>query len=392
MKSNFDFLSRDFPVLANFGKLAEQYCFSDANSCLIKLGMIGENIVNLIFTYDGIDLPYDNTAVTRIDTLMREGLLTRDLCDILHAIRKARNKATHENYGSTDEAKTLLQMTYSLCEWFMQTYGDWNYQNQPFVMPSETEMSNYVVADKEQEKKFEDELTKEAEKTALSAPKVSQEERRKQSALAAGKRQPSEAETRYLIDEQLRKVGWKADTEQLRYSKGTRPEKGRNMAIAEWPTDSQVGNRGYADYALFVGTELIATIEAKASHKDIPSVIDYQCKEYSQNIREKDSQYQIGTWGKYKVPFTFATNGKPYLEQYKTKSGIWFLDLRQSYNAPRALQGWMSPDGIKELLALDTESKNENLKQMSFDFLTDKDGLNLRTCKYNKAYDCIPCF
>ena len=46
------------------------------------------------------------------------------------------------------------------------------------------------------------------------------------------------------------------------------------MAIAEWPTDSHVGNRGYADYALFVGTELIATIEAKASHKDIPSVID----------------------------------------------------------------------------------------------------------------------
>lgn len=383
MKSNFDFLSRDFPVLANFGKLAEQYCFSDANSCLIKLGMIGENIVNLIFTYDGIDLPYDNTAVTRIDTLMREGLLTRDLCDILHAIRKARNKATHENYGSTDEAKTLLQMTYSLCEWFMQTYGDWNYQNQPFVMLSETEMSNSVVADKEQEKKIEDELTKEAEKTALSAPKVSQEERRKQSALAAGKRQPSEAETRYLIDEQLRKVGWEADTEQLRYSKGTRPEKGRNMAIAEWPTDSQVGNRGYADYALFVGTELIATIEAKASHKDIPSVIDYQCKEYSQNIREKDSQYQIGTWGKYKVPFTFATNGKPYLEQYKTKSGIWFLDLRQSYNAPRALQGWMSPDGIKELLAQDTESKNENLKQMSFDFLTDKDGLNLRPYQLN---------
>ena len=155
------------------------------------------------------------------------------------------------------------------------------------------------------------------------------------------------------------------------------------MAIAEWPTDSHVGNRGYADYALFVGTELIATIEAKASHKDIPSVIDYQCKEYSQNIREKDSQYQIGTWGKYKVPFTFATNGKPYLEQYKTKSGIWFLDLRQSYNAPRALQGWMSPDGIKELLALDTESKNENLKQMSFDFLTDKDGLNLRTYQLN---------
>ena len=383
MKSNFDFLSKDFPVLANFGKLAEQYCFSDANSCLIKLGMIGETIVNLMFTYDGIALPYDNTAVTRIDTLMREGLLTRDLCDILHAVRKARNKAAHANYGSVEEGKTLLQMTYSLCEWFMQTYGDWNYQNQPFVMPVEASTTDSIIVDKEQEKKIEDDLTKEAEKAAATAPKISQEERKKQSAFAAGKRQKTEAETRYLIDEQLRKVGWEADTEHLRHSKGTRPEKGRNMAIAEWPTDSQVGNKGYADYALFEGTELVGIIEAKAIHKDIPSVIDYQCKEYSMLIREEDSQYQIATWEKYKVPFTFATNGRPYLEQYKTKSGIWFLDLRKPYNAPRALQGWMSPDGIKELLAQDTESKNEKLKQMPFDFLTDKDGLNLRPYQLN---------
>ena len=335
MKSNFDFLSKDFPVLANFGKLAEQYCFSDANSCLIKLGMIGETIVNLMFTYDSVPLPHDNTAVTRIDTLMREGLLTRDLCDILHALRKARNKASHENYGSTDEGKTLLQMAHSLCEWFMQTYGDWNYQNQAFVMPEETSTSESKATDKEQEKKIEDDLTKKAEETAAAAPKVSQEERKKQSAWAAGKRQKSEAETRYLIDEQLRKVGWEADTEQLRYSKGTRPEKGRNMAIAEWPTDSQVGNKGYADYALFIGTKMVGIIEAKAIHKDIPSVIDYQCKDYPRNIRAEDSEYQIGTWGSFKVPFTFATNGRPYLEQYKTKSGIWFLDLRQSYNLPK---------------------------------------------------------
>ena len=173
MKSNFDFLSKDFPVLANFGKLAEQYCYSDANSCLIKLGMIGETIVNLMFTYDGIALPYENTAITRINTLMREGLLPRDLCDILHAIRKARNKATHENYGSVDEGKTLLQMTYSLCEWFMQTYGDWNYKNQQFVTPVEPSTTDYIKVDKENEKKIEDNLTKKAEKAAASAPKIS---------------------------------------------------------------------------------------------------------------------------------------------------------------------------------------------------------------------------
>lgn len=43
MVSNFEFLEKDFPVLANFGELAEKYCYSDSNSCLMKLGMIGGN-------------------------------------------------------------------------------------------------------------------------------------------------------------------------------------------------------------------------------------------------------------------------------------------------------------------------------------------------------------
>ena len=83
MKSNFTFLHDTFPVLANFGTLAEEYCYSDSNSCFMKLGMIGETIVNLIFSYDRIPLPYDNTAVNRIDILLKEGLITRDLSDIL---------------------------------------------------------------------------------------------------------------------------------------------------------------------------------------------------------------------------------------------------------------------------------------------------------------------
>lgn len=41
-----------------------------------------------------------------------------------------------------------------------------------------------------------------------------------------------------LIDEQLQKAGWEADTKNLSYSKGIRPVKGKNIAISEWPTDS----------------------------------------------------------------------------------------------------------------------------------------------------------
>ncbi len=48
MQSNFEFLNSHFPVLANFGELAEKYLYSDSNSCLMKLGMIGETIVIVI--------------------------------------------------------------------------------------------------------------------------------------------------------------------------------------------------------------------------------------------------------------------------------------------------------------------------------------------------------
>ena len=376
MNSNFSFLNNEFPVLAEFGRKAELYLYSDSNSCLMKLGMIGETIVNLMFTYDRIALPTENTAVNRIAALSREGLLTQDLVDILHALRKTRNKAVHDNYSSVSDGKSLLEMAHSLCEWFMQTYGDWNYQNQPFVMPEETLAT--PVSNKETEEAVEEQLTKQAEAAAAAAPTVVVTERRKQANKAASQRQKSEAETRYMIDEQLRQVGWEADTETIRYSKGTRPAKGRNLAIAEWPTDSTVGKKGYADYALFVGLKLVAIIEAKAEHKDIPSVLDYQGKDYPRNIRAEDVQYQIGTWGAYKVPFTFATNGRPYLEQYKTKSGIWFLDLRQPDNAPQALHGWISPDGMMERLEKDIQSGSQALQELSYDLLRDKDGLNLR--------------
>ena len=376
MKSNFAFLNKDFPVLFNFGHLAEEYCYSDSNSCLMKLGMIGETIINLMFTYDRIPLPVDNTAVKRIDALYREGLLTQDLVDILHTLRKVRNKAVHENYASVTDAVALLPMAHSLCEWFMQTYGDWNYQHHEFVMPAPQQQAK--AADKAAEEKTETRLAQEAEAKAAKMEAIPKDSRRKRASQAASQRQRTEAETRYLIDQQLRQVGWEADTENLRFSKGIRPVKGRNLAIAEWPTDSTVGNHGRADYALFIGLQLVGIIEAKAEHKDIPSVLDYQGKDYPLNIRAADAQYQVGTWGSYKVPFTFATNGRPYLEQYKTKSGIWFLDLRQPSNAPKALRGWMSPENLLELLGKDIDAGNRALEKMPFDLLRDKDGLNLR--------------
>lgn len=380
MKSNFAFLKSHFPVLANFGILAEKYCYSDSNSCIMKLGMIGETIVNLMLTYDKIKIPTGCNAVTKIKILSLQGLLTPDLSDILHALRKARNKAAHTNYENIKEGQTLLEMAYSLCEWFMQTYGDLQYKHCKFVMPTEADAQSITDND---DKAAEQKMLEETEKIAAAAKAVAADERRRRALAAASQRQKSEAETRYMIDTQLRKVGWEADTENLRYGKGIRPQKGKNLAIAEWPTLSSAGNKGRADYALFAGEKLVAVIEAKAEHKDIPSVIDYQCKEYAQNIRTEDEKYVITTCGKYKAPFVFATNGGPYLAQLETKSGIWFLDLRESANMPKALRGWISPDGMLKLLESDIEKADKALQTLPYDFLRDKDGLNLRQYQLN---------
>lgn len=177
--------------------------------------------------------------------------------------------------------------------------------------------------------------------------------------------------------------GWEADTKILRYSNGTRPQKNKNLAIAEWPTDS-IGSRksGRADYALFVGLELVALIEAKRGSKDISADIE-DCKEYAKKIKEEHKEYIINTWGEYKVPFLFATNGRKYLKQLEEKSGIWFLDSRNSTNHPKALQSWYTPRGLKELLDKDIELSTKSLEEETFEYLTDPKGLNLRKYQIN---------
>lgn len=378
MKSNFEYLKRYWPALAQIGAAAENYLYSDPNACIYKLGMFGERLILEIFAFEHIPEPtVDNTHSNRIRLLKREGLIPKKIDDILYSIRKTRNNAVHSGEDSVDDAKILLQMTYNLSTWFMEVYGDWGYIPADFVMPEKVVLPDYEAIIKEQEDKIAA-LSHQVESVSTQASNKSTTERVQKAETTSENMELSEAETRYLIDEQLRKYGWEADTNNLRYSKGTRPQKGKNLAIAEWPTDSKVSKSGYADYALFVGLQLVGIVEAKKVNIDIPSVIDYQCKDYAQLIKPEHNEYVINQWGSYKVPFVFATNGRKYLKQIETKSGIWFLDLRNNSNAPKALQGWISPQGITELLEKDISSANATLQNTPVDLLRDPDGLNLR--------------
>lgn len=97
----------------------------------------------------------------------------------------------------------------------------------------------------------------EAELVALQAraqqqTPAEQQQQLERTVQAAAKVNLDEASTRAIIDEQLRAAGWEANTQELRFGRGTRPEKGRQLAIAEWPPQRRSG-RSRAEQALRVG-------------------------------------------------------------------------------------------------------------------------------------------
>jgi type I restriction enzyme, R subunit len=182
-----------------------------------------------------------------------------------------------------------------------------------------------------------------------------------------------EADTRVLIDEQLRERGWDADSLNLRYAKGSRPVRGKSLAIAEWPTTN-----GPADYALFVGMTCIGLVEAKRKRKNVQAAIN-QTGRYAQGFVAADGVElpEGGPWAShsglthepsFRVPFLFATNGRPYLKQVETQSGIWFRDARNPTNIRRALTDWPTPEGLAAELNIDRPAAQERLASLPIEF------------------------
>ena len=70
----------------------------------------------------------------------------------------------------------------------------------------------------------------------------------------------------------------------------------------------------------------------------------------------------------YRVPFLFSTNGRAYLKQLETQSGIWHRDARDPTNRRRALADWPTPDGLKAMLDIDRAAASAALTVLPFDF------------------------
>ena len=412
MGTNFAHLRGYDDQLSRLGLLAERYFPDDPNTALIKLRQLGERLAQQAASRFGLFTSLEETQLALIRRLELDGQIEREVADLFHGLRKAGNDATHGLQGSHASALSSLKIAWQLGVWFHRTFEDPGFRSGPFRPPqppvdesaelkqelarlqsaldsfraneglisqqlsaAETQLQQALGEQQQWEQLAEqveaDKATLEAQLQALQnaasqqTPAVSMGVRNA-ARKAASAIELDEAATRQLIDGQLRQAGWEADSQALRHGKGTRPQKNRNLAIAEWPTSS-----GPADYVLFVGLTPVAAVEAKRANTDVAGKLpqaERYCRDFKSSEETELKAQGWGPEGEYQIPFAFSSNSRPYLRQLRTKSGIWFRDLRRSENLAGPLERWYSPEGLKALARQDVDLAHQQLRRESFSF------------------------
>ena len=408
VSSNFAFLARQDDRFARLGALAERYFFDDAPAALIKLRQLGEFLAKDVAARHGV-LPSSNASFDDVlRTLIARSILPREIAELFFHLKRLGNAAAHEDVGTSSEALTALKIARAVAIWFYQSYGgDPGFKSGPFVPPARPVDANATLvaelsqlrervassSDSEAKARLAFQEAEAARLNAIAESEALREERAfwekyaaeteaglrqteaaLKAAQAAAEAAPpqqldllaqfanqqaekvelDEATTRILIDDQLRSAGWLVDSAVLRHATGVRPQPGQAIAIAEWPTDS-----GPVDYALFIEGRCVGVIEAKRGVKDVPGRLG-QAKRYARGIQLTPDEAQAGSpWANglelFRAPFLFVTNGRPYVKQLATKSGMWFWDARPGQSEPRALPEWFSPRDLVERLEQVTE-------------------------------------
>ena len=135
MASNFDFLAKYWPDMAQLGRTAELYLYADANACMFKLGMLAERIAREICGFESLALPEVTTHAQRLQRLREADLLPTRIDALFHSIGHSRDSAVHAGLDAQGRAASVLRLTFHLSCWFMEVYGDWKFHAPRFRMP-----------------------------------------------------------------------------------------------------------------------------------------------------------------------------------------------------------------------------------------------------------------
>lgn len=360
--SNFQTTEEEYRQYAKLATSAESLIYSDPKSSVAVFGNFAEQLTREIMHLEGFG-DWNLKQIDRINELKYRGDYPPIVTKYLDDIRNIRNLADHDHQFivSKKQALEVDKKAYIIWNYFLEVYS----QDEVKEYKTPIDQANIFQLQQEQIEQLKKEL-EEARKAQkpVEVSKELQAKRHKISVQFAKKHQLTEAETRQLIDRQLQQAGWEADSENLNNWKyKTAPQKGHNMAIAEWVLPN--GQR--ADYALFKGLEFYGIVEAKKWDQDIAGQMA-QPKEYSREVPFRSDYLLVDNdMGEYKVPFIYTANGRPYLKQYKEKSGIWFWDARNPKESAYALEEFHHPED----LALKLTSQNPEIADK--DLVDDQD-------------------
>lgn len=360
--SNFQTTEEEYRQYAKLATSAESLIYSDPKSSVAVFGNFAEQLTREIMHLEGFG-DWNLKQIDRINELKYRGDYPPIVTKYLDDIRNIRNLADHDHQFivSKKQALEVDKKAYIIWNYFLEVYS----QDEVKEYKTPIDQANIFQLQQEQIEQLKKELEEARKaKKPVEVSKEIQAKRHKISVQFAKKHQLTEAETRQLIDRQLQQAGWEADSENLNNWKyKTAPQKGHNMAIAEWVLPN--GQR--ADYALFKGLEFYGIVEAKKWDQDIAGQMA-QPKEYSREVPFRSDYLLVDNdMGEYKVPFIYTANGRPYLKQYKEKSGIWFWDARNPKESAYALEEFHHPED----LALKLTSQNPELADQ--DLVDDQD-------------------
>ena len=360
--SNFQTTEEEYRQYAKLATSAESLIYSDPKSSVAVFGNFAEQLTREIMHLEGFG-DWNLKQIDRINELKYRGDYPPIVTKYLDDIRNIRNLADHDHQFivSKRQALEVDKKAYIIWNYFLEVYS----QDEVKEYKTPIDQANIFQLQQEQIEQLKKELEEARKaKKPVEVSKEIQAKRHKISVQFAKKHQLTEAETRQLIDRQLQQAGWEADSENLNNWKyKTAPQKGHNMAIAEWVLPN--GQR--ADYALFKGLEFYGIVEAKKWDQDIAGQMA-QPKEYSREVPFRSDYLLVDNdMGEYKVPFIYTANGRPYLKQYKEKSGIWFWDARNPKESAYALEEFHHPED----LALKLTSQNPELADQ--DLVDDQD-------------------
>jgi type I restriction enzyme R subunit len=140
-----------------------------------------------------------------------------------------------------------------------------------------------------------------------------------------------------LIDGKLKATGWRV----VPFAPGKPLAALDRCAIEEYETAN-----GPADYALCLGGQIVAILEAKKLTLGPQNVLS-QAERYSKGI--KQPRLQAGVFG---VPLLYSTNGEV----------IWHHDVRNSMNRSRQIAQFHTPEAVSEILNFDLDAAIARLR------------------------------